>query len=191
MNTNKKKGVTYRGLHRDLGYFYVGLIISFSISGIALNHRNKWNPYRYTYQEIPVQVDLPANSQAIDKNLVISISKKYHMADQLDNFRVRERDNKKQLEIRYQKGRAYIDVATGKGQLNMFKRKVGLAEMTKLHQTLNGTWVWYSDIFGLAMLTIAITGMFINRGRLGFKKRGYKFALLGVIFPLIFLFLLS
>lgn len=187
-NTNKKKGFTYRGIHRDLGYFYVGLIISFSISGIALNHRNKWSPYRYTYQEIPMQVSLPANPKDIDKKLVAEISSKYKMADQIDNFRIR--DKQKQLEIRYEKGRAKIDLKTGKGQLNMFKRKVVLAEMTKLHQTLNKNWVWYSDIFGISMLVIAVTGMFISRGKKSFRKRGYILAIAGIIFPLIFLFLL-
>ncbi|EAY32088.1 PepSY-associated TM helix domain-containing protein [Microscilla marina] len=188
MSTQKKKGITFRGLHRDLGYFYVGLIISFSISGIALNHRNQWSPYRYTYQEIPMQVSLPANPQDIDEKLVKQISVQYKMADQYERFRIR--DKQKELEIRYEKGRAKIDLQTGKGQLNMFKKKVVLAEMTKLHQTLNKNWVWYSDIFGIAMLTIAITGMFITRGKKSFRKRGYLLAIAGIIFPLIFLFLL-
>lgn len=185
-STNNKKGLTYRSIHRDLGYFYVGLIISFSISGIALNHRRDWNPRRYTYKEIPMQVNLPKDVKKIDKKVALAISKQYQMDKQFDGFRVRE----KELEIRYEKGRAKIDLKTGKGQLNMFKRKVILAEMSDLHQRTNLSWIWYSDIFGLAMLTIAITGMFITRGKNSFRRRGYILALVGVIFPLVFLFLL-
>jgi len=185
---SKQRKLTYRGLHRDLGYFYVGLIISFSISGIALNHRRDWNVRRFTYQEIPMQVTLPKDAKKIDKRLVTEISKKYKMDGQLDNFRIR--DKEQQLEIRYQKGRAKIDLKTGKGQLNMFKRRVVLGEMADLHQRTNASWIWYSDIFGLAMLTIAITGMFITRGKNSFRKRGYILAVAGVIFPLVFLFLL-
>ena len=47
------------------------------------------------------------------------------------------------------------------------------------------------SIFGLGMLTIAITGMFIAKGSESFRKRGWKLALVGIVFPLIFLFLLA
>jgi uncharacterized protein len=33
--------------------------------------------------------------------------------------------------------------------------------------------------------------MFIEKGKFSFRQRGWKLALLGMIFPLIFLFLLS
>ena len=34
-----------RNLHRDLGYFYVGLIISFAFSGILIWTKRSDNPY--------------------------------------------------------------------------------------------------------------------------------------------------
>ena len=42
--------ITNRSLHRDIAYFYVGLIIAFSFSGIILNHRQDWYPMDYTYE---------------------------------------------------------------------------------------------------------------------------------------------
>ena len=30
--------------HRDLGYFFSSLIITYCLSGLALNHINEWNP---------------------------------------------------------------------------------------------------------------------------------------------------
>jgi hypothetical protein len=56
-----------------------------------------------------------------------------------------------------------------------------------LHKTTNKFWIWYSDIFGAAMLLIAITGILIPTGKKGFNKRGWKLALAGLIFPLLFL----
>jgi hypothetical protein len=32
-----------RALHRDIGYFCIGMTLVFAISGIALNHINDWN----------------------------------------------------------------------------------------------------------------------------------------------------
>ena len=69
-----------------------------------------------------------------------------------------------------------------------FKRKVPfLGHTMYLHKTTNKAWIWYSDIFGVAMLIIAFTGILIPMGKNGFKNRGWKLALLGLIFPLIFL----
>ncbi|WP_442957520.1 PepSY-associated TM helix domain-containing protein [Polaribacter sp.] len=47
------------------------------------------------------------------------------------------------------------------------------------------------DIFGIAMLIIAITGMFISKGKYSFKKREWILTLIGLIFPFIFLFLIQ
>ena len=44
------KQATIRNLHRDLGYFYIGLIISFAFSGILMNHREAWHPEKYTVE---------------------------------------------------------------------------------------------------------------------------------------------
>jgi len=37
------------------------------------------------------------------------------------------------------------------------------------------------------MILIAMTGILIPMGKKGFKQRGWKLALLGMLFPLIFL----
>ncbi len=36
---------TLRWLHRDFGYFVVGITFIYTISGIAMNHRQDWNPH--------------------------------------------------------------------------------------------------------------------------------------------------
>ncbi len=84
-----------------------------------------------------------------------------------------------------------LDLTTGKGKLETYKTTPILGQMTKLHVDTSNWWIYYSDIFGIAMLVIAITGMFIQKGELSFWARGWKLALLGMIFPLIFLFLIA
>ena len=85
---------------------------------------------------------------------------------------------------------AEFDLNTGQGELETVKQRPLLNEMTLLHQITNKKWIWYSDIFGLGMLLIACTGMFIAKGNESFRKRGWKFAIIGIIFPLVFLLLL-
>jgi hypothetical protein len=177
--------MTNRGLHRDIAYFYVGLIIAFSFSGIILNHRNDWYPMDYAYESKEVQLTL---TEDIDEGAIIKFSEQWELASEYDGHRVR--DNKLRV---YYKGNIILDadIETGKGTIE-YKRKVPfLGQTMYLHKSTNNAWIWYSDIFGVAMLIIAFTGMFIPIGEKGFKRRGWKLALIGMLFPLIFLFIIS
>ena len=83
-----------------------------------------------------------------------------------------------------------VDAKSGKGSIEWYRKRAVLGQMTQLHKDTNAFWIWYSDIFGVAMLVIAISGMLmIKKGDYAFTSRGWKLALLGMIFPLIFLFL--
>ncbi|MET2984831.1 PepSY-associated TM helix domain-containing protein [Aureibaculum conchae] len=178
--------ITNRFLHRDIAYFYVGLIIAFSFSGIILNHRQDWYPMDYTYESEEVTLTLPEDSKKITKEFLIESTKDLEV--DYDGHRVRDGE----LRV-YFKDNVILDAdaKTGKGTLE-FKRKVPfLGHTMYLHKSTNKFWIWYSDIFGVAMLVIAFTGMFISAGKNTFWKRGWKLALAGILFPLIFLFLLS
>ena len=65
---------TFRSLHRDLGYFYIGLIISFATSGILMNHRDSWHPEEYDNQTKEIQVKLPSEDKITEeyaKNFIL------------------------------------------------------------------------------------------------------------------------
>ena len=57
-----------RSIHRDFGYFFVGLIIAFCVSGIMLNHRTTWNPvrYKYDFKKVKTAFHLPKESVKIE-----------------------------------------------------------------------------------------------------------------------------
>lgn len=176
--------VTNRSLHRDIAYFYVGLLIAFSFSGIILNHRQDWYPMNYTYDSKEVSLVLPTEKKEITKEYLENATKNFEA--KYDGHRIRNGS----LRV-YFKGNGILDMKLNenKGILE-FKRKVPFIGQTMyLHKTTNNFWIWYSDIFGAAMIIIAITGMLIPSGKKGFKKRGWKLALLGLLFPLLFLIL--
>lgn len=175
---------TNRNLHRDFAYFYVGLIIAFSFSGIVLNHRQDWYPMDYTYEDKAVTVELAVETEEITKEAIESFSEVWDVI--YDGHRVRD----DQLRVYFKDNVILdLDLITGKGLLE-YKRKVPLLGHTMyLHKTTNSFWIWYSDIFGAAMLLIAITGILMPNGNKGFKSRGWKFALAGLIFPIVFLIL--
>ena len=174
---------TFRKLHRDLGYFYLGLIISFAISGILMNHRDMFHAEKYTIETRSISVDLPAKEK-INEKFAENFGKKLGIEDKFRRHRVKDDEFK----ISFEKHDVEIDLKTGKGEIIAFKKTPIISQMMKLHKSTSNWWIYYSDIFGLSLLTIAITGaIMIPAGKFSFKKRGWKLALAGIIVPLIVL----
>ena len=184
MDTNTRN--FFRKWHRDIAYFFVGLILSFSISGIALNHRTTFNSRQYAHQSEEFTFQVPQEEGSINEEYVRSILPQIGIENDYRTFRIRNG----QLRIYYEDALAEIYIATGKGEKEWLKKRILLAEMADLHQTTNNWWVWYSDIFGVGMILIAVSGMFIANGRDSFKNRGWWLATIGLVFPLIFLIFL-
>lgn len=178
--------LTSRNTHRDIAYFYVGLIIAFSFSGIFLNHRRTLNPRRYTYNTKEIQIK-PLTKTEVNDSFIQNFTAEFQINDDLRRFQATENE----LSISYTTNDVKIDMATGKGSIVTYRTIPLLGQMTQLHQDTSNWWIYYSDLFGVGMITLAITGMFIEKGKNSFRKRGLKLALIGIIFPLIFLFLLS
>lgn len=178
--------LTARNTHRDLAYFFLGLIIAFSFSGIFLNHRQQWHPRRYTYDTKQITT-APVVKDSINDAYIEQFTKSQKIEDLLRRYQI----NEGVLRVSYTTHDVDIDLNTWQGKIVTYKTTPLLGQMTKLHVDTSKWWIYYSDIFGLAMLIIAFTGMYIERGKNSFQSRGWKLALLGMIFPLIFLFLLS
>jgi len=177
------KIVQVRNLHRDLGYFYVGLIISFAFSGILMNHREHWHPEKYTVQTKAISVNIPKDTD-ITENYAEELGKQLGIDDKFRRHKVKENE----LKISFEKNDVEIDLKTGKGEVVTFVKTPIISQTMKLHKNTSNWWIYYSDIFGLSLITIALTGvLMIPAGKFTFKKRGWKLALAGLIIPLLIL----
>lgn len=177
------KQITIRNLHRDLGYFYIGLIISFAFSGILMNHRESWHPEKYTVETKAIQVKLPEEDK-INEAFADSLGKSLGIEDKIRRHKVDEG----RFKISFEKHDVEINIKTGKGEIVSFTKTPVIAQMMKLHKNTSNWWIYYGDIFGISLIVIAITGsIMIPAGKLSFKRRGWKLALAGIIFPLIIL----
>ena len=143
----------------------------------------------YTYELKEVTIDVPENTLDLDSEAVIlALSEKWDLADAYDSHRIRDNE----LRIFYDDNVIIdADLTTGEGKLEYKKKVPFLGHTMFLHKTTNKFWIWYSDIFGIAMLVIAITGMLITKGKNSFKKRGWKLTVLGLIFPVLILILFA
>ncbi|MBC7920142.1 MAG: PepSY-associated TM helix domain-containing protein [Ferruginibacter sp.] len=189
MAKNQNPQLQLRSWHRDLGYFFFGLIISFAISGISQNHRRSWNPERYVYSSKEVQTQLHTlRKEAIDEKVINELARQHQITSPYRNFRLEDEGHK--LRAFFADGILDVDLGTGKGKFEILRTRPLLGQMASLHKSTNSLWIWYSDIFALGMLTIAGTGLFMVKGKYGFRQRGYVLTLAGIVIPLLVLIFL-
>jgi hypothetical protein len=177
------KKINFRNLHRDLGYFYMGLIVSFAFSGLLMNHREMWHADKYTTETKAIEVQLPQKEE-ITEEFAKELGKKLGINDKFRRRMVK----KEEFKISFENHDVEIDMKTGKGEIVSFIKTPIISQTMKLHKSTSNFWIYYSDIFALSLITIALTGtIMIKAGKFSWKNRGWKLAVAGVIFPLLFL----
>ncbi|CAM2954342.1 PepSY-associated TM helix domain-containing protein [Flavobacterium frigoris] len=179
---NKK---TFRNLHRDLGYFYIGLIVSFAFSGLMMNHREMWHPDKYTTETKSIEVTLPEESE-INEEFAKDLGTKLEIDDKFRRHNIK----KGNLKISFENTDVEIEMKTGKGEIISFIKTPIISQSMSLHKNTSNFWIYYSDIFALSLIIIAISGtIMVKAGKFSWRNRGWKLAVAGILFPLLFLFL--
>jgi hypothetical protein len=176
-----------RILHRDIGYFFFGLTIIYCISGIALNHKKDWNPnYNITYEDFSIKEDL--DKSTINLDWVKAFLKNYH---EEDHYKKHFFPNNHTLKIFIDNGSVTIDLALKEGYIEKITKRPIFFEVNFLHYNPGKWWMWFSDLFCIGMIIIAISGLFIiAKSKNSLSKRGIWFVLAGFIIPILALILL-
>ncbi len=172
-------------LHRDIGYFAVALTIIYAISGIAVNHTHHWNPnYKIeritkTFEPVPV-----SDRETMVAQLVLRLElpgpprSSFRSAPHL-------------VDLFYEGWSVRADASAGRAEIERPKDRFLIRDMNFLH--LNhpkGLWTYFADAYAILLLTLAITGMFVLKGKTGLAGRGKWFVLAGFVVPVVFVFLL-
>lgn len=177
------KKINARELHRDLGYFYLGLIITFAFSGILMNHRGNWHPDKFTVESKTIAVTLPAEKD-INDEYAENLAKKLDINDKIKRHMVR----KGKFKMMFENTEVEIDTKTGIGEVVEFVKTPVISQAMKLHKSTSNWWIYFSDVFGISLIVIAITGtMMVKHGKHTFKRKGWKLAVAGIVFPILFL----
>lgn len=62
-----------------------------------------------------------------------------------------------------------------------------LKEFNDLHLNApKGAWTWIADIYALSLILLAVTGLFVLKGRHGLTGRGKWLTAIGVLIPVVF-----
>jgi uncharacterized protein len=179
MNLPKFNRVT----HRDLGYLITGLTIIYALSGIALNHKNNWNP-NYIYNSSTFKTDLAINRETFDKDKALTILKIINAEEDYKAFNF---PTGNEVTIFINGGFVEVNSLTGVGVIQKITRRPFFYQINFLHYNPGRWWKYFSDIYCVALIIVTITGLFLVNGRNGITKRGAILTIIGIILPLIFL----
>ncbi|WP_319480832.1 PepSY-associated TM helix domain-containing protein [uncultured Draconibacterium sp.] len=174
-----------RILHRDFGYFIVAMTIVYAVSGIYLNHRHDFNPdYRilitdFTHDLKPQQSYTDDEIQQIVESVQPDVVyKKYYT------------DKDGDIKVFIANGEVIIYPGSGEGRMRYLQRRPLVFSMNKLHRATMGTvWKWVSDTMAVILLFVAVSGLFILKGKRGLRRWGWWITVAGFIVPLIFVIL--
>ncbi len=175
-----------RAVHRDLGYFFTGMIIIYSLSGIALNHIDDWDP-NYKVSKWETKLEVPSKFDPNEKAAVDEILKQANTKAEYKNHYMPDDHT---LKIFMEQGSSIvIDIHTGEAIIETVRRRPVFYEVNFLHYNPGQLWVWFSDAFATGLIILALTGLFILKGKNGIKGRGLWLTAVGIIIPLVFLLL--
>ena len=170
-------------LHRDIGYLVFGMTIIYSLSGIALNHMRDWNPnYSITHSEVQWEGGVPVVGVP-----VADVNKFLAGIGQEGRYKKHYRPDNNTFKIFVRGGSVVLDSRTGAGYLELIKRRPVFFEVNFLHYNPRVLWTWFSDLFSGALIIVALTGLFVLRGRKGITGRGAWLTGIGCIIPILFL----
>jgi hypothetical protein len=94
------------------------------------------------------------------------------------------------LKIFIKQGSVTINLDSGRAYIEVIKKRPVFREMNFLHYNKpKKLWTWFSDAFALALILLAISGLFMIRGKKGITGRGAWLTALGILVPVIFLIL--
>jgi hypothetical protein len=197
-------------IHRDVGFFALGLTVVYGVSGVAVNHRGDWN-YNQSTEIVDTRVGTPAElldalpearraelqrapgavTSAEEEQLVARLTTALRRRAPPRNVFWRGPDR---LGLFYETGeRDTVDYhpSTGVARNKVMRDRPLLRAMNFLHLNEGRRfWTYVADGFAVALVFLALSGMVMVKGRKGLLGRGGVLAVAGVVVPLLGLALL-
>ena len=170
-----------RALHRDVGYLAVGFTIMYALSGIAMNHLEDWDP-NFRSSEVQAKIT-PIADDLSDDEAVARIAAVAGIAGSPSDV-LRAGD---EVRLEYPNGSkvtAIGDTVTVQQRDSRFFFRIA----NWLHATRGkAAWKYIADAYALLLLYLAISGIFMIKGKLGLRWRGTLLIAAGLVVPLAYI----
>lgn len=190
---NASKGVVLRrisrSVHRHLSFFFAGVICIYAVSGLCLNHKRDFNP-NIKIERVPflLEGDFPSSPSGIDEPML------YEMLAQMpekEQYTTHSPLEENRLKVFFRGGSSLeVDLVSGQAVYEKVRKRPVLSSFNRLHYNPSRWWTMFSDVFAVSLLVITLTGLVMMKGRNGFWGIGGIEFVIGVVVPILFIFLL-
>jgi uncharacterized protein len=174
-----------RVTHRDIGYLIAGLTIIYAISGIALNHKHDWNP-NYIIENSGFKTYVKITRETLNKETALEILKNVPGTPEYKTWYFPSGNI---LTIFIEGGSVRINTNTGEGTIERISKRPLFYQLNFLHYNPGRWWKYFSDLFCISLILVTVTGLFLVKGKNGITRRGAILTAIGIILPLVFLFI--
>ncbi len=171
-----------RVLHRDVGYLAFGMTLVYVVTGVVLNHIRDINPnYHVNRQTVRVEPfpDPASFGEAEGRSLAARLGEEAP-------FRGVFRPSPTTAHVFLEGVTIKADLATGEVIAESVRPRTVLGKLNALHlNRAKAGWVWFADLYAVALGLLAVTGLFLLRGKLGITGRGAYLTAAGIVLPLL------
>lgn len=182
MNWLNKKNLRkwLRLLHRDLGFFVVGLTLVYGISGFILNHKKtSEDPAFKTIsfeEQLPPLLTVSELTTAFQKEFATYTLNKVLPTTQ-------------RYQLFLQGGVGSYVPETGQLTFEIYQKKPLIYFFNKLHYNQKNHWTAPADFFAFGMIFLALSGIFMVRGKKGLTGSGKWYLLAGFVLLILYVWL--
>jgi len=160
-----------RSLHRDIGFFVIGLTIIYSLSGILLIYRDT----DFMKQEQQINRTIEPNKQAAELGSILRL-RELKILNTEDNI------------VYFENGK--YNQKTGEVEYTSKELPVILNKLTSFHKAISGKNThWFNLIFGILLFFMAVSSFFMFKSRTKLLRRGIFIAVGGLVSAIIFILL--
>jgi len=166
-------------LHRDIGYFLSGLILVYCISGLALNHVNDWNP-DFVIHKRTIALDRVYTADEIKDQRLEELTAQ--VGETIP--KVKDTPTPNHVKLYFDNATLLLDLPAKTGFYERVHRRPFIYQTNVLHRNSLKGWKWASDVFGLLLIFLTVSGWFMLKGKYGIGGRGKWFIAAGMIPPI-------
>ena len=166
-----------RVIHRDLGFFVVGITLVYGISGILLNHLSTSDP---AFRTEAKSIQLPANLTEAE------LSAAWSSDETLPPLKRVMRVDDHRSRVFLDGGIGMYQSSTGSLSYEVHKKRVLVYWMNRLHYNKVKRWTPVADFYAGALILLAISGLLIVKGKRGIAGTGKWYLIIGILIPILF-----
>jgi uncharacterized protein len=167
-----------RAFHRDFGYLAIGFTVIYAVSGIAQNHIEDWGDVSYKTFESQKTI-APIPDAMPDEQAIAAVAVAAKLGTPTASTRAGD-----EIRLEYANGSKVTAIGT-EVTIQSRERRAFIGAANWLHTARQKKgWKYVADTYAVLLLYLAISGIFMIKGKLGLKGRGAILITIGVAVPI-------